>query len=104
GLDPERKGKQKEDRFGLFVLDIPTRQAVRVKEQPLNGSIMGFCWSPDSKRIAYAWRQDQERGNANQVTESYLVVADADGGNQVTIASEKGDSPGLITIGAADWR
>jgi RNA polymerase sigma factor (sigma-70 family) len=104
GLDPERKGREKDASFGLFVLDIQKRQAVRVKEQPLNGTIMGFCWSPDSKRIAYGWRRDQERGNANQPTESYLVVADADGGNQVTIASEKGDSPLHITIGAADWR
>src|SRR5439155_10615437 len=63
GPDPERKGRERDARFGLFVLDVPKRQAVRVKEQPLNGTIMGFCWSPDGKRIAYGWRQDLDRGN-----------------------------------------
>jgi hypothetical protein len=36
-------------------------------------------------------------------TQSSLVVADADGKNPVTIATEKGDSEGVITIGAIDW-
>jgi hypothetical protein len=41
---------------------------------------------------------------SKQETASHLVVADADGKNPVTIATEKGESPGLITINAFDWR
>jgi Tol biopolymer transport system component len=104
GLDPERKGKEMADKMGLFVLDIRTGKSARVQEQPLNGTIMGFCWSPDGRRIAYGWRQDVGPQAVGQQTESHLVVADADGRNPVTIATERGDSRGLITIGAADWR
>jgi RNA polymerase sigma factor (sigma-70 family) len=104
GLDPERKGKEKEAAMGLFVLDVRTGKSARVREQPLNGSIMGFCWSPGGRRIAYAWRQDVGPEAPGRQTESHLVVADADGGNPVTIATERGDSRGLITIGTVDWR
>jgi RNA polymerase sigma factor (sigma-70 family) len=100
--DPERKGKELPDAFGLFVLDIAQRKSMRVAGQPLSGDFMGMCWSPDSKRIAYAWRQ--EKAAPGQQIESHLIVADADGKNPVTIATERGDSPGLITLGVDDWR
>jgi RNA polymerase sigma factor (sigma-70 family) len=102
GTDPQRAGKAKESGLGLFVLDIRQRKATRVEGQPLNGDLMGFCWSPDGKRIAYGWREQMPA--PGQQTESHLVVADADGRNSVTIATERGDSPGMITIGASDWR
>jgi RNA polymerase sigma factor (sigma-70 family) len=103
-LDPERKGHGKEDRLGLFVLDVGKRKLLRVEEQPLNGTFMGFCWSPDGRCIAYAWRQDVGPRAQGQQVESHLVVADADGRHPITIATERGDSRGLITIGCADWR
>jgi RNA polymerase sigma factor (sigma-70 family) len=100
--DPQRAGKDKQDSFGLFVLDIGKAKLSRVEGQPLNGELMGYCWSPDGKRIAYTWRQTD--APAGQQTESYLVVADPDGSNAATIASERGDSRGLITLGDPDWR
>jgi RNA polymerase sigma factor (sigma-70 family) len=96
-FDPQGdKGKS-----GLCVLDIKTRKALRAEGQPLNGDIGGcFCWSPDGKRIAYAWPQFQTK--ENQETESHLVVADAR--NPVTIATEKSNRSDAITIGLFDWR
>src|SRR5262249_32121937 len=86
--DPERKGREHHAQFGLYVLDIQKRKSMRVEQQPLNGEFMGCCWSPDGKRIAYAWRQVHEKEAPNQETESSLVIADADGKNPVTIATE----------------
>src|SRR5207248_2642590 len=64
------------EKSGLFVLDIKSRKSLRVEEQPLNGVILRYCycWSPDGKRIAYAWVQVHEKEEANQETESHLVV------------------------------
>ena len=70
GPDPERQGKSRGANFGLFVLDVRTRKARRVEQQPLNGEFQGFCWSPDGKRIAYAWRQVHEKVAPDQRTES----------------------------------
>jgi len=103
-LDPERKGKEIRDNVGLFVLDVRRGKVMRVQGQPLNGSPMGYCWSPDGKRIAHTWRLDQGPQAEGQMTESHLIVSDADGGNPVTIVTERGDSPGLITLGDPDWR
>jgi RNA polymerase sigma factor (sigma-70 family) len=103
-LDPERKGKDIAEKCGLFVLDLRGGKPARVQEQPLNGTIMGFCWSPDGKRIAHAWRFDQGPPVEGQMTESVLIVSDADGNNPVTIATEQGGSTGLITIANPDWR
>jgi hypothetical protein len=102
--DPDRKGMEGRANLGLFVLDVKSGKSLRVEGQPLNGEFMGYCWSPDGKRIAYAWRQVLEKEDTKQETESNLIVADADGKNPVTIASEKGDSSGLITISGVDWR
>jgi RNA polymerase sigma factor (sigma-70 family) len=100
--DPQRKGKELAGLLGLFILDVHQRKSVRLLDQPLDGDIMGFAWSPDGKRIAYAWRQAAPA--PGQQTESHLIVADRDGRNPVTIATERGDSPGTITIDAVSWR
>jgi RNA polymerase sigma factor (sigma-70 family) len=102
GPDSERKGNDRE--LGLFVLDVRGGKTMRVQGQPLNGSQMGYCWSPDGKRIAHAWRLDQGPQVPGQMTESHLIVSDPDGGNPVTVASERGDIRGLITLGCPDWR
>jgi hypothetical protein len=47
---------------------------------------MGFCWSPDGKCIAHGWREQTPA--PGQPTESHLVVADPDGSNSVTIATD----------------
>jgi Tol biopolymer transport system component len=91
----------------LYVLDIATGKSVRIEDQPLNGEIESYCWSPDGKRIAYCWREvhpGERDVKANKETESFLVVCDADGKNAKTIVTEKGDAPGLITIANVDWR
>jgi hypothetical protein len=100
--DPQRQGKERSQRLGLYLLDIGQGMVTRVEDQPLNGELMGYCWSPDGKRIAYAWRQTD--AVAGQQTESHLVVADPDGRRAVTIATERGDNAGLITISEPDWR
>ncbi len=102
--DPQRKDKEIRDRFGLFVLNLRSGKVTRVDGQPLNGSHMGYCWSPDGKRIAHAWRLDQGPQMPGQMTESHLIVSDADGGNPVTVASERGEFSGLITLASPDWR
>jgi RNA polymerase sigma factor (sigma-70 family) len=100
--DPQLQGKERSQRLGLYLLDIGGGKVTRVEDQPLNGELMGYCWSPDGKRIAYTWRQTDAA--AGQQTESHLVVADPEGRRSVTIATERGDDPGLITIGDPDWR
>jgi Tol biopolymer transport system component len=102
--DPERKVNEGEDDSGLFVRDLRRDKAARLQGQPLIGSCMGYCWSPDGRRIAHAWRLDQGPREEGEMIESFLVVSDADGSNPVTIATERGDQPGLITLSDPDWR
>jgi RNA polymerase sigma factor (sigma-70 family) len=102
--DPTRQGKESQLRPGLWVLDIQQRKSSRVEQQALDGHIMGYCWSPDGKRIAYAWRQVHAKPDPKQETESHLIIADADGRNPVTIATERADEIATITIGRIDWR
>lgn len=95
------------DRRKLKVLNVKTGKAAEVSDTPLNGEIQSFCWSPDGKRIAYAWRE-VHTGKPDEVakkeTESFLVVCDPDGKNARTIATEKAEGQWTITIGHIDWR
>jgi Tol biopolymer transport system component len=91
----------------LAVFDLPTGKSDAVGGTPLNGEIASYCWSPDGKRIAYAWRGahwGRLDETVNKETESHLVVCDPDGKNAKTIVSEKASSPLTITIGWIDWR
>jgi Tol biopolymer transport system component len=98
--DPDRKGK--DPNRALFVLDIQKGQSMRVERQPPKCVFDGFCWSPDGKRIAYVWGQVPEK--KDQDVEWSLVVADADGKNPVTIATEKTLSTSPIVMTGVDWR
>jgi RNA polymerase sigma factor (sigma-70 family) len=100
--------------YKLIVVDVTTGKATPVEGVPLNANIKGFCWSPDGKTIAYAWREIHARDPKDVPmmavrprvpieTESFLVVCDPDGKNQKTIATEKGSAEWLITIGHLDW-
>jgi RNA polymerase sigma factor (sigma-70 family) len=100
--------------YKLIVVDVTTGKATPVEGVPLNAHIQGFCWSPDGKTIAYAWREIHPRDpkDVNMMavralvpieTDSFLVVCDPDGKNQKTIATEKGSAEWLITIGHLDW-
>jgi Tol biopolymer transport system component len=91
----------------LHVLDVADGKATKLEDVPLNAELMGYCWSPDGKRIAYVWREIHDgkpEEVRNRETESFLVVCDRDGKNQKAIATEKGDVPALITISGVDWR
>jgi RNA polymerase sigma factor (sigma-70 family) len=87
----------------LFVVDVPGGKP-RQLTQELNAEIMGYCWSPDGKRIAYVWRQHHDKPAADQVTESFLMAVDADGRNPVTLISKKGLSSGHIVLASPQWR
>jgi hypothetical protein len=98
----------------LIVVDVTTGTATPVEGVPLNAHIQGFCWSPDGKTIAYAWRTIHPRDPKDVPmmavrpavaieTESFLVVCDPDGKNRKTIATEKGSAQWLTTIGHVDW-
>jgi RNA polymerase sigma factor (sigma-70 family) len=84
-------------------------KVVELADVPLNGEIMGYSWSPDSKKIAYTWRQihadKPEMGKADErETESHLCICDADGKNHKTLLSEKGMAQYQITLSHVDWR
>lgn len=88
----------------MKVLDLATGKIIAVEDLPLNGEIQSYCWSPDGKRIAYAWREQHAADGANKETESFLVVCDPNGKNAKTIATEKAPGQGSINIGHIDWR
>lgn len=112
--DPERK-----DAYVWGVSQRPYLLNVRMKKRealpdfPENGQATGIAWSPDGKRIAYAWKQlhadvlkkNTISGNdATVETEAFLIVADADGKNPKTVATDKGRFAINMIFGSIDWR
>jgi Tol biopolymer transport system component len=94
-------------RVPLSVVDVATGKATPVADFPLNGTVMGHCWSPDGKRIAYTWQlaDDGKPGEPPaRETESFLVVCDPDGKNAKTVLSEKRRDGRAVTLGTVDWR
>ena len=92
----------KQPKLVLSVIDPVAGSMTKLGGQPLNATIQGYSWSPDGKKIAYAWQEVHDGGREKQA-ESRLVVCDADGKNAKTIASETGKN-GQVTIGHVDWR
>ena len=86
----------------LSVIDTVAGSMTKLGGHPPSATIQGYSWSPDGKKIAYAWQEVHDGGREKPV-ESRLVVCDADGNNAKTIASETGKS-GEVTIGHVDWR
>ncbi len=110
---PDRHGMTRR----LYVLDIATKKVTEVRDLPENATVLCACWSPDGKRIAYTWRQRHgdlvKEWSKKQVldppdvaveTETFLIVADADGSNTRTIASEKANNALEVPLLAIDWR
>jgi RNA polymerase sigma factor (sigma-70 family) len=94
--------------YELAVHDLAFDKVMKVKDVPLNGQVLEFCWSPDGKQIAYLWRTIAEGDPTSdevraKETESHLVICDPDGSNPKTILSEKGTGIGMA-LSELDWR
>jgi hypothetical protein len=79
--DPSRR-----DMAG-YVVDVSTGKARRIAGHAKQLTSHGV-WSPDGKRIAYAWRERSPDGQplrSDGVPPTRLVVCDADGANARTI-------------------
>jgi hypothetical protein len=68
------------------VIDVATAKAVRIAGHEKQLWSCGV-WSPDSRRVAYAWRARADRAPVTMdgVPPTRLVVCDADGRNAATI-------------------
>jgi hypothetical protein len=112
--DPEQKDANK---WGVssrpYVLDVGTKKVVPLGDFPENAQCIGVTWSPDGKRVAYTWKQihpevvkkDVLTGEDALVeTEAFLIVADADGRNAKTVASDKLENAINPIFGSIDWR
>lgn len=97
----------------VYVLDMKTKKREPLADFPNNGKATGIAWSPDGKKIAYAWKELHEKAlekdtisgkDADIETEAFLIVADADGRNGKTIATDKCRFWTNMIFGAIDWR
>ena len=108
-LGSHAKDKELDPRvaFHLWVLDIASGKVEHVDGVAVGGVSTGFCWSPDGKRISYAWRElPRLKGGSLKDTESefLLVVCDPDGTNAKTIVTEKRKGDFYPPQGEVDWR
>ncbi|HEX4607216.1 MAG TPA: sigma-70 family RNA polymerase sigma factor [Urbifossiella sp.] len=112
--DPARKDAHKWGRSHRpYLLDVATGAREPLADFPDNGQAIGVAWSPDGKRVAYTWDQlhaellAQDRLNADAAmrgAEAFLIVADADGRNAKTVASDKSPFAGNLSLTQLDWR
>ena len=96
--------QENNDSTGQLVVTSLANGECRQLTTALNGTIAGFCWSPDGQQIAYAWRQQHPQPLPNQETESFLVVVDCLGNNSTTILTDKSDNPATNHFWSIDWR
>jgi RNA polymerase sigma factor (sigma-70 family) len=117
-MPPGKKGK---DALGvdprLYVYDVTTKKRTEVAGVPLNATVFYCCWSPDGKKIAYVWRQRHEdlfkksakgedltpEERATE-TETFVIVANADGSGARTVASIKANDIFAESFLGIDWR
>jgi hypothetical protein len=110
-------GRGRARRLGIsdrpYLLDVGARRLEPLAVFPENGWAVGASWSPDGRRLAYTWQHlhadllGKERVTSNDVgieTEGFLIVADADGKNARTVASDKGPFATNTVLGTVDWR
>lgn len=112
--DPERKDAHKwgaSDR--VYLVDAKTGKTEKLADFPDNGRAFGIAWSPDGRKLAYTWqaldgellKKDRLGGeDVQKETEASLVIADADGKNAKTIATDKGQNATGLVLGMIDWR
>jgi hypothetical protein len=94
--------------------DLATKKSQPLADFPSNGEALGVAWSPDGKRVAYSWKQEhrellvnKESLDVNDLqvpTEAFLMIADADGRNARTVASDRCESAWNQIFGVIDWR
>src|SRR5262249_60990594 len=79
-VTPKEKDKFGSAKVELAVLDCATGKVMPVADTPLNGQVLGYCWSPDGNRIAYTWVvHDAKPGDMIvKASEAHLVVCDPD--------------------------
>jgi Tol biopolymer transport system component len=82
----------------VFVVDLPEGKPRPVSPE-LNAYIRDVCWSPDGKRIAYAWHQLRDNYDDDQ-NEYVLSLIDADGKNPVTLRTDRGRAGPAVHL---DW-
>jgi RNA polymerase sigma factor (sigma-70 family) len=112
--DPARKDAHK---WGcsqrVYLIDVATKKREPLADFPENGRAWGVAWSPDGKKIAYTWTALDEEvlkkdsigpEDSRKEVEGFLIVADADGKNAKTIATDKGWFVLGMVFGAIDWR
>jgi Tol biopolymer transport system component len=97
-------GQVKKDREALFAVDLAGGKPRQVSQE-LNGNldILGYCWSPDGKRVAYVWDNSPKDRADGQESETSLMVVDADGRNASAVLSEKSTFGGF-TLRSPNWR
>jgi Tol biopolymer transport system component len=111
--DPDDKDARK---WGMsskpYLLDVSTKKRELLGEFPENARAMGAAWAPDGKKVAFTWMQIHPDAlkkdtltpdDLSKETESFLIIADADGKNAKTLVSGKCPltKPVLLSI---DWR
>jgi RNA polymerase sigma factor (sigma-70 family) len=112
--DPEQKDAHKWHRSSQpHVLDVASKKREPLAEFPENAQCTSVAWAPDGKRVAYTWAQlhpnllknDHISIDDDKVeTEGFLIVADADGRNQKTVASGKSEYAINPILTSIDWR
>ena len=104
-LMPKEARSAKDSSHTVHLYAVPAGGGKpRAIEERADRQVMGHTWSPDGRRIAYTYRDVPKKADAGRLTESYLVVVDADGKNPRTLLSEKGYLPVIRTLTAVDWR
>ena len=76
--------------LAAYIIDVGSGKATRFATEKKRFWAYGV-WSPDSKRLAYAWRawDDGDKVDINGIPPTRLVVCDADGKNAATILTSE---------------
>jgi Tol biopolymer transport system component len=111
--DPEQKDAYKWNVSSQpHLLDIASKTRQPLADFPENACCTGITWSPDGGRVAYTCMQlhpellqrDMLGAGDDVETEAFLIVADANGKNTKTVASEKANTALGRIFWSLDWR